>query len=104
MPEAAPERIPTPKDSLEGQSTVQVLTRLLLNATAERTASDDRISKERQAQTVAITEELQLQRRDFRIFGILMLGGILALAGINVAFKGYTLTSTPVSIPAPQDK
>lgn len=74
----------------------------------------DRSSRERREQTASFERALQATREDFnaaiaalrsdfRIFGVIMLAGILALAGINVAINSgaINLTHAPATEHAP---
>lgn len=74
----------------------------------------DRASKERTAQTESFERALNRQgedfktsigllRGDFRTFGVIMLAGILALAGVNVAINAgaFSFDATPTSAPLP---
>lgn len=66
----------------------------------------DRSSRERREQTASFERALQATREDFnnsiaalrtdfRTFGLIMLLGILALAGVNVAINSGALNFTP---------
>lgn len=74
----------------------------------------DRASKERAEQTLAFERALlgtredfknaiDALRGDFRIFGVIMLAGILALAGVNVAINSgaFGIVAKPATPTAP---
>lgn len=71
----------------------------------------DRSSRERREQTEAFERALGELRRDFRLFGAMMLGGLMALAGVNVAVdagafsfqRAEAKTPTNIAVPKPDD-
>jgi len=61
----------------------------------------DRSSAERQEQTRAFTDSLEAMRKEMRIFNVLTIFALLALAGLNVSLKtkeaGLTITQPPAA-------
>lgn len=108
LPDVSPFRVVSTNDSLIMQLTKQASEERKAQTTAMTTALDrlgDRLEKRidgiSDANTRALiafqqaaAEDRKSDRYDRRVFNTLMLLGVLALAGINVYFKGITLTAT----------
>jgi len=123
MVDPAPFRVVSANDSLIMQLTKQASEERKEQTTAMTTALDrlgDRLEKRidgiSDANTRALiafqqaaAEDRKADRYDRRVFNTLMLLGVLALAGINVYFKGITLTAAPAveppveHVPGPTD-
>lgn len=113
LPDPSPFRVVSTNDSLIMQLTKQASEERKEQTTAMTTALDrlgDRLEKRIDsisdsntraliAFQQAAAEDRKSDRYDRRVFNTLMLFGVLALAGINVYFKGITLTATPVVEP-----
>lgn len=113
LAEPSPFRVVSTNDSLIMQLTKQASEERKEQTTAMTTALDrlgDRLEKRIDsisdsntraliAFQQAAAEDRKSDRYDRRVFNTLMLLGVLALAGINVYFKGITLTATPVVEP-----
>jgi hypothetical protein len=112
MVDPAPFRVVSTNDSLIMQLTKQASEERKEQTTAMTTALDrlgDRLEKRidgiSEANTRALiafqqaaAEDRKSDRYDRRVFNTLMLLGVLALAGINVYFKGITLTAVPAVV------
>ena len=119
LPDVSPFRVVSTNDSLIMQLTKQASEERKEQTTAMTTALDrlgDRLEKRidgiSDANTRALiafqqaaAEDRKSDRYDRRVFNTLMLLGVLALAGINVYFRGLTLTATPTveHVPNPAD-
>lgn len=116
MVDPAPFRVVSANDSLIMQLTKQASEERKEQTTAMTTALErlgDRLEKRIDAISEANTraliafqqaaaEDRKSDRYDRRVFNTVMLLGVLSLAGINVYFKGITLTTTlpPVVVEA----
>lgn len=65
----------------------ELIKEILKSHSAEREQRDEVFMNALKENTQAMTSGIQSLRFDFRIFGVIMLLGILALAGINVFAK-----------------
>lgn len=101
--ESAPAEHALRPDEPRDDSTTSLLLTFMDRASKERTAQTESFERALKRQGEGFETSIGLLRGDFRTFGVIMLAGILALAGVNVAINAgaFSFDATPTATQLP---